>query len=38
VLERFELAQHLKQPPVGLPAALADRVQQLGQRRVGFDR
>ena len=37
-LERLELAQDLEQPPVGLPAAAADRVEQLGERRVGVER
>ena len=38
VLERLELAQDAEQPPVRLAAALADRVEQLGQRGVGLDR
>ena len=36
--ERLQLAQHLEQPPVGLPASPADRVEQLGERRVGVER
>ena len=38
VLERLELAQRAEQPPVGLAAAVPDRVEQLGQRGVGLDR
>ena len=38
VLERLELAQHAEQPPVGVAAAVPDRLEQLGQRRVGIDR
>ena len=34
----LELAQHLEQPPVGLPAAAADRVEQLVKRGVGVER
>ena len=37
-LERLQLAQHLEQPPVGLLAAAADRVEQLGERGVGVER
>ena len=37
-LERLELAQDLKQPPVGLPPAMADRVEQVGERWVGVER
>ena len=37
-LERLELPQDLEQSPVGLPPALADRVEQLLQRRVGVER
>ncbi|MFZ0379316.1 MAG: hypothetical protein WAL38_15925 [Solirubrobacteraceae bacterium] len=35
--EPFQFAQHLEQPPVGLLAALADRLQQLLKRRVGVE-
>ena len=38
MLERLQLAQELEQPPVGVAAAVADRLQQLGQRGVGLDR
>ena len=37
-LERLELAQDLEQPPVRFAAALADRVEQLGERGVGVER
>ena len=37
-LEVAELAQQLEQPPVGVAAAAADRLEQLGQRRVGLER
>ena len=37
-LERLELAQDLEQPPVGLPPALADRVEQLLEGGVGVER
>jgi hypothetical protein len=36
--ERLELAQDLEQPPVGLPPAAADRVEQLGECVVGVER
>ena len=36
--ERLQLAQDLEQSPVGVPSALADRVEQLGERRVGVER
>jgi hypothetical protein len=36
--ERLQLAQHLEQPPVGLAPSLTDRVEQLGERRVGIKR
>jgi hypothetical protein len=38
VLERLELAQRTEQASVRLAAAVADRFEQLGQRRVGLDR
>jgi hypothetical protein len=37
-LERLELAQALEQSPVGLPPALADGVEQLGEGGVGIER
>ena len=36
--ERLELSQHPEQPPIGLLAATADRLEQLRQRRVGVER
>ena len=34
----MQLAQELEQPPVGVAAAVADGVEQLGERRVGLER
>jgi hypothetical protein len=37
-VEVAQLAQQLEQAPVGLAAAVADRLEQLGERGVGFER
>ena len=36
--EVAQLAQQLDEPPVGLAAAAADRLEQLGEGAVGFER
>ena len=37
-VELVEFAQELDEPPVGVAAAAADRLEQFGQGAVGFER